>query len=83
MAEPKWLKNLQSNVQRAIKEIARLRRQNKSLKTQLDKTKAKLAEAEATAAAAATDPEVDAWRTERKEVRRRAVRLSKTLEELV
>ncbi|MCZ6727745.1 MAG: hypothetical protein O7A98_10400 [Acidobacteria bacterium] len=83
MAEPKWLEDLQGNVQGAIKEIARLRRQTKSLKTQLDKTKAKLAQAEEAAAAAATAPESEAWRAERKEVRRRAVRLSKTLEELV
>lgn len=83
MTDPKWLKDLQGSVKGAVKEIARLRKQTKSLKTQLDKVKAKLAEAEATAAAAGAGPDADAWRTERKEVRRRAVRLSKTLEELI
>lgn len=83
MADPKWLVDLQGNVQGVVKEIAKLRRQNKSLKTQLDNVKAKLTEAAAATADAGTDPEADAWRAERKEVRRRAVRLSKTLEELV
>jgi predicted nucleic acid-binding Zn-ribbon protein len=83
MAGPKWLKDLQGSVQGAVKEIAKLRRQNKSLKTQLDNAKSKLAQAEVAAAEAGPDPEVDAWRTERKEVRRRVARLSKTLEDLV
>lgn len=78
MADPKWLKDLQSNAKGAVKEIAKLRRQNKSLKTQLDNAKAKLSEAESPA----PDPDADAWRAERKEVRRRVARLSKTLEEL-
>ena len=82
MAEPKWLKNLQGNVQGAVAEIAKLRKQNKSLKTQLDNTKVKLAKAEKTAGADAPDPEAEAWRAERKEIRRRVARLSKTLEEL-
>ena len=82
MADPKWLKDLQDNAQGAVKEIAKLRKQNKSLKTQLDNAKAKLSEAESAAATAAPDPEAEAWRTERKEVRRRVARLSKTLEEL-
>lgn len=82
MADPKWLKDLQTNAKGAVKEIAKLRKQNKSLKTQLDNTKAKLAEAEAAAEGKAPDPEAEAWRAERKEVRRRVARLSKTLEEL-
>ncbi len=77
MADPKWLKDLQGNVEGAVKEIAKLRKLNKSLKTQLDNAKAKLAEAEA-----APDPGAETWRAERKEVRRRVARVSKTLEEL-
>ena len=83
MAEPKWLKDLQNNAQGAVKEIAKLRKQNKSLKTQLDNAKVKLSEAEQAVAASAPDPESEAWRSERKEVRRHVARLSKTLEELV
>ena len=82
MADPKWLKDLQTNAKGAVKEIAKLRKQNKSLKTQLDNTKAKLSEAEAAVADAGPDPDAEAWRSERKEVRRRVARLSKTLEEL-
>jgi predicted nucleic acid-binding Zn-ribbon protein len=82
MADPKWLTDLRGNVGGAVKEIAKLRKQNKSLKTQLDNAKAKLAEAQAALAEAAPDPDAEAWRTERKEVRRRVARLGKTLEEL-
>jgi len=82
MADPKWLKDLRTNVQSAIKEIAKLRRQNKSLTTQLDKAKAALAEAKEAVAAAQPDPDAEVWRHERKELRRRVARLSKTLEEI-
>ena len=82
MADPKWLKDLQSNTKGAVKEIAKLRKQNKSLKTQLDNAKAKLSEAELAVVDSAPDPDAEAWRSERKEVRRRVARLSKTLEEL-
>ncbi len=86
-ANPKWLKDLDSNVAAAVKELANLRRQNKSLKTQLDKAKAATSAAEkkakaAAATAAEPDPQIEAWKTERKEVRRRVVRLAKKLEEL-
>ncbi len=80
MADPKWLEDLCGNVEGAVKEIAKLRRQNKSLKTQLDKAKKA---AEQGAAEAEPDPEAEAWRDERKEVRRRVARLSKHLEELI
>jgi len=80
MADPKWLKDLQTHAKGAVKEIAKLRKQNKSLKTQLDNAKAKLAEA--ASAVVEPDPGGEAWRSERKEVRRRVARLSKTLEEL-
>ena len=86
MADPKWLKQLQTQVASAIKEIAKLRRQNKSLTTQLDKTKAAVKAAEEAAskaqAAGVPDPDAEAWRHERKELRRRVARLSKTLEEI-
>lgn len=80
MANPKWLEELEKNAEGAVKEIARLRKQNKSLKTQLDNTKAKLVTAEE---AAEPDPAAEAWQAERKQVRRRVAHLSKTLEELV
>lgn len=83
MADPKWLKDLRGNVQGAVQEITKLRRQNKSLKTQLDKAKKAGAEAEKALAEAAPDPYAETWRTERKEVRRRVARLTKSLEELV
>jgi len=82
MADPKWLKDLQGNVEGAVKEIGKLRRQNKSLKTQLDNARGKLGEAEVAVAEAAPDPAAETWRAERKEIRRRVARLSKTLEEL-
>jgi predicted nucleic acid-binding Zn-ribbon protein len=83
MADPKWLKDLQGNVQGAVKELAKLRTQNKSLKTQLDNTKAKLADAEKSTGRAKPAPAAEAWKTERKEVRRRVARLTKQLEELI
>jgi regulator of replication initiation timing len=82
MADPKWLKDLRGNVEGAVSEIAKLRRQNKSLKTQLDKAKKAATVAEKAAADAAPDPKGEQWRTERKEVRRRVARLTKSLEEL-
>lgn len=82
MADPKWLKDLQGNVEGAVKEIGKLRKQNKSLKTQLDNAKARLVEAQTAVAEAAPDPEAESWRAERKEVRRRVARVTKTLEEL-
>ncbi len=82
MADPKWLKDLRGNVGGAVQEITKLRRQNKSLKTQLDKAKKAAAEAEKAVAKAAPDPDAETWRTERKEVRRRVARLTKSLEEL-
>ena len=66
MADSNWLEDLRSNVEGAVAEIAKLRRQNKSLKTQLTKAKKAAAKAEK----AAPDPEAEQWRTERKEVRR-------------
>lgn len=83
MADPKWLKDLRGNVEGAVKEIAKLRRQNKSLKTQLEKAKKAAAKAEKAASEAGPDPDAEQWRAERKEVRRRVARLTKTLEELV
>jgi predicted nucleic acid-binding Zn-ribbon protein len=83
MADPKWLKDLQGNVQGTVKEIAKLRTQNKSLKTQLDNTKARLSEVEKTGSKAKPAPAAEAWKSERKEVRRRVARLTKQLEELI
>jgi len=83
MADPKWLEDLQTHTQGAVKEIAKLRKQNKSLKTQLDTAKEKLVAAEEAVAGTTPDPEAEAWRGERKEIRRRVARLSKTLEELL
>ena len=86
MADPKWLEQLRTHVASAVKEIAKLRRQNKSLTTQLDKAKVAAQAAEEAAvqarAAGQPDPEAEAWRHERKELRRRVARLSKTLEEI-
>ncbi|MDH3405215.1 MAG: hypothetical protein OES32_19845 [Acidobacteriota bacterium] len=83
MAEPKWLEDLKGNVAGAVREIAKLRRQTKSLKTQLEKAR-KAAEQAATAVRdAAPEPDAETWRAERKEVRRRVARLTKSLEELV
>ncbi len=81
MADPKWLKELGDAVAAATKEIARLRRQNKSLSTQLQKAKGELT-ASKQRAASEPAPEAEAWAGEREEIRRRVARLVDTLEEL-
>ncbi len=70
-----WLKELEDQVKRAGKEIAALRKQNRSLASQVKRLKR---EARVADEAAAGD-----WDEERAELRRRAEKVAATLESIL
>jgi predicted RNase H-like nuclease (RuvC/YqgF family) len=71
-----WLQELEQRVEAAIKEIERLRRENKTLKAQVERLGKQLADAKA---AGGGD---GAWGEERAAIRQRVERLVKGLESL-
>lgn len=70
-----WLNDLEDKVARIGKEMAALRKQNRSLASQVTRLKR-----EAQGAADAADPQ---WEKERSEIRRRAESVARTLESLL
>jgi predicted RNase H-like nuclease (RuvC/YqgF family) len=71
-----WLQELEQRVEAAIKEIERLRRENKSLKTQVERLGKQLADAKAGGGGDG------AWEEERAAIRQRVEKLVKGLESL-
>lgn len=74
-----WLDSLENSVKKATAEIARLRGENDRLSTVVAELEARLA----AATNGGEDPAVQAWATERDEVRRRVEALTERLEGLV
>ena len=75
--EVKWLSALEKQVEAATKELLSLRKENKSQKSKIDKLESDLA-----AAKSASVPASD-WENERREIRDRVEKLSKTLDKLL
>lgn len=70
-----WLQDLEEQVRRAGKEIAALRKQNRSLASQVKRLKR---EAQVAGGAAADD-----WDEERDEIRRQTEKIASTLESIL
>ena len=73
----KWLADFEKKVETAVAELQKLRKENASQKTRIDRLEKELA------AAQDESKTVSGWETEREDVRQRVEKLSAELEELL
>jgi len=73
----KWLADFEKKVETAVAELQKLRKENASQKTRIDKLEKELAAAQDESKTAS------GWETEREDVRQRVEKLSAELEELL